>query len=345
MLRLLGILFMAALPASACPICMGSLVRPPCFAEQIIQADQLAIARHAGDGEFIIEARLRGEQPTPGSSIKLAGGSPTARVLIAFQDGNPEPINLGPYSSALHDFVRIVLPLREFEPANEDQWPAHLERFRPFLSDRDPRVAGSAWTAWALSPFRVLREHRTLPPRDTLLTWLDDETRSGEAPLYWTLLGLQADETIKQRLRKSILIAWENNESTHLAALLDAEISANGASSITFITEHYFDDSDRTLDEIQDALLALRMHGHEGNPELREPVANAFEHFATSRRPLSGLVAKDLQTWNRWSFWKQYVEMLESGEAIYPPSRADITNYLKACPEQEAVTAVSKILK
>ena len=333
MLRLLGILFMAVLPASACPICMGSLVRQPCFAEKVILAEQLAIARPTGDGTFIIETRLRGEKPALGSIVTASEGNVGSRALIAFNDGVDIPENLGPYTTSLSDFLRIILPLRTFEPNSNTEWTRQLDRFRPFLDDRDPRVAGSAWTAWALSPYHVLRKHHRLPDRDTLLTWLDDETRSGEASLYWTLLGLQADYLVKDRLRKRILAAWQENDASHLAAMLDAEISANGEKSIPFIIEHYFDDTDRTLDEIQDALLALRMHGSEGAPELREPIANAFEHFAKSRRPLSGLVAKDLQAWNRWSLLEQYVEMLESGEPIYPPSRLAITNYLKAFPD------------
>ncbi|MFC7338627.1 hypothetical protein ACFQY0_15635 [Haloferula chungangensis] len=328
-LCLVGGLLVSAQPADSCPICFGSRIRPPCFAEQIIQADRLAVARAGGHGSFVIEARLRGAHPEPGTKVMIDQPSIGSRVLLAFPDDDSLPIHLGPYSAELTELMRLIFPLKTLEPSSESGWSKQLETFRPYLSHRDPRISSSAWTAWALAPYRVLRRQRPLPDRDILLSWLDDPTRAGEASLYWTLLGLQADRPIKARLRRTILTSWKENDSSHLAALLDAELSASGPRAIDFIVSRYIDDRDRTLDEIQCALLALSMHANEGDPALREPIALAFEAFVEKRRPLSGLVALDLQKWQRWSVAKLYAEILESGEPVYPSSRPAILSYLE----------------
>lgn len=342
---LAGLALLAGPPARACPICLGITIRPPCFAEQIIAAESLVIARAAGDGTFIVETRLRGERPAPGDRLELPGKSIGSRVLLATAAGASTTADLGPYTPALHDFLRIVLPLRRFDPADEAGWDRQLDLFQPFLAHTDPRVASSAWTCWARAPFAVLRRHRTLPPRATLLSWLDDPTRTGEASLYWSLLGLQADAAVKHRLRESVLTSWKNGNSTHLAAMLDAELSANGKSAVDFIVRHYIGDRDRTLDEIQAALLALRMHAIDGAAGLHEPVATAFETFVEVRRPLGGLVAADLQTWQRWKASRQFLEMLAAGETIYPPGRPAILAYLAACPDPATADALALIRK
>jgi hypothetical protein len=70
-LRLATLLTAVTLTAAvqACPICQGLGQRKPCFAEQIIAADSLAIARPAGRRTLAIEKLLRGDDVAAGDLV------------------------------------------------------------------------------------------------------------------------------------------------------------------------------------------------------------------------------------------------------------------------------------
>jgi hypothetical protein len=327
-----------AATTQACPICMGLGQRTPSFAEQIIRAESVVVARAAGRRTFMVEKVLRGKHAALGESVTTERDVIGSRILLAYR--NDKPVMLGSFNPSLQRFVESLLSMKTFEPADSSGWSEQLGAFRPYLGDRDPRVARSAWTAWALAPYEVLQSYPQLPDRERLKKWIGDPSRAGEASLYWRLLGLQADDAVRSQLREKVLASWEQNETRDLAALLDAELSANGKAAVTFICEHYIDDRERTLEEIQSALLALHMHGMKGAASMREPVAATFEDFVVSRRPLAGLVADDLAAWGRWKSSRTFSEIIGSGEPVLPTSRLAIIRYLKLCPEPGAREAL-----
>ncbi len=315
----------------ACPICQGLGQQKPCFAEQIIAADSLVIARATNRRTFKVEKILRGDDAALGLPVEPPKAIFGTRILVAYR-GKEETL-LESVSPDLQGFVETVLSLKTFEPSVNSGWSKQLNVFLPYLGNRDLRVARSAWTAWAHAPYEVVRVQTLLPDPDLLQKWLADPDRASEAALYWRLLGLQADDAIRSQLREKVMVNWNTNDARDLAALLDAELSANGKNAVKFIRERYLDDRTRTLAEIQSALLALRLQGMKGDPSMRKPVALAFENFVINRRPLAGLVASDLATWDRWNSGRTYSEIINSGEPVLPKSRPAILNYLKQCPE------------
>ncbi len=310
----------------ACSFCQGLGQRKPCLAEQIIAADSLAIARAANWQTFKIEKSLRGDQVAPGDFVETETDIFEIRILVAYQ--GRKMISLGPFHSELQGFVETVLSISAFEPKESSAWRKQLNTFLPYLGHSDPRVASSAWIVWAHAPYEVVRTQRPLPDPDMLQKWLADPDRASEAALFWRLLGLQADDSVRSLLRREVIAIWKDNDTQNLAALLDAELSANGKDAVTFIRERYLDDGDRTLAEIESALLALRLHGRKGAPSMREPISVAFEDFVSKRRPLAGLVANDLASWERWNSRETYSDIIRSGEPVMPTSRPAILTYL-----------------
>jgi hypothetical protein len=287
-----------------------------------------------------IEKLLRGDDVAAGDLVETKNPIFGFKFLVSYQ--NKKMSLLGPINPQLQGFVDTVLSMSAFEPKETSGWSKQLNTFLPYLGNRDPRVASSAWTAWAHAPYEVVQTQTPLPAPDTLQKWITDPDRASEAALYWRLLGLQADSAIRSLLRQKVVVSWKGNDTQNLAALLDAELSANGKDAVTFIRERYIDDRTRTLAEIESALLALSMHGRKGAPSMREPVAAAFEDFVIKRRPLAGLVASDLAAWNRWKSRSTYSEIIRSGEPVLPTSRPAILTYLKQHPKSDTHEALAE---
>ena len=104
------------------------------------------------------------------------------------------------------------------------------------------------------------------------------------------------------------------------------------AFTILWLEENFYQDADRTLDEILAILLALKTLGESSEEAFRPAVSESFLRFIEARPPLSGLVAENLKDWNCWRAESAYRHLLQSGSAFLPSTREAIQAYLSACP-------------
>ena len=125
-------------------------------------------------------------------------------------------------------------------------------------------------------------------------------------------------------------------DATDLAALLAADLELRGDSRIQPIEERYFLDRSRGLDEIEAALLALRLHGEVDAAVPRRDVVAAYRRFLRARPPMAGFVAMDLAAWEEWDATAQYVALLNADVIADPGGAFAALSYVQRSPDASA---------
>ena len=129
----------------------------------------------------------------------------------------------------------------------------------------------------------------------------------------------------------SVEAMWRAKAWKNLAAILTAHLQLEGESAIAMIERRYFRDRTRTLQEIEAAVLALRVHGNTDAAVSRERVLAAYRSFFDDREPLVFLIVPDLTRWKDWESKDRLVAVLDrlGKESVELRKVAD--EYLKAC--------------
>ena len=313
----------------ACPICLGITSQKPTLAEVYQRASDVVVAHAAGNSKsYTIDRVIKGNSALAGQPAALTVALGIGGGVILSRESVELPWQVhGATALHLQLFFRFVETLPVAKPATNDEWLKRLGHWRRFLGHADSRIARSAWSEWARAPYKILRQARFDPAK--LRTWLADPSQAYAKPMWIVLLGVSGTEDDARAVRKQLKTAWSKNEAPLIPSLITARIEQEGTVGIKWLEEHYIRDRDRTLAEIRAALTALSVHGN-ANEQLRPHILAACRTLLDERRPLSGLVARDLANWKDWSAAKYYQTLLASGEPVLPETQPGIVDYLKA---------------
>jgi hypothetical protein len=122
--------------------------------------------------------------------------------------------------------------------------------------------------------------------------------------------------------------------------MLAADLELRGATRVDWIEQTYFADRQRTLPEIQAALLALSVHGGAEGAVPRRRVIEAYRYFIKVRNPMAGFVAMELADWEAWDATADYVSIIRSNAVKDPAEQFAILSYLKRSPLTTAQAAL-----
>jgi hypothetical protein len=326
---LLLFIFLLAPVLQACPICLGIVPQQATLADEVRAAESVVIGQ-PGDaaGVFTVSGVVKGDAALKGTRITMADAKASGATILARTSAVEPWQSLGTAGIHLASFFKVTLDLPAAEPRDDAEWADRLARVQPFLGHRDGRVARSAWAEWARAPYRVVRSQRIEPEK--LHAWLLDPGQSYAQPMWNILLGVCGNGDDARRTNEQLETAWKNNDAGLVPALLTARIEREGEAGVAWLEDRYIRDRDRTLEEIQAAIIALSVQGgvHE---QLRPRILAAYRTMLAERRPLSGLVARDLAAWSDWSAATHFQGLLASGEPVLPQTRRAISAYLEAC--------------
>jgi hypothetical protein len=174
----------------------------------------------------------------------------------------------------------------------------------------------------------------------TLVRWIDDAKRTARRSTYTLLLGIAGGPGDAARLEQRLDAARQSHDATNVAAMLAADLELRGPSRVGWIEKMYFADRDRTLPEIEAALLALSVHGGANGAIPRERVVGSYRRFMQERKPMAGFVAQDLADWEAWDATGDYVALLKSDALKDPASHFAVVSYLHRSPRTEAKAAL-----
>lgn len=347
-------LALASAKAEACPLCYESARQMMTDGVKLDGADRAVLAaRDSAGGPLRIVVVIKGEGAVGDVIAGLisedgataAAGDPSLLIGGSADDWT----SLGTIPLADADWLRQIVatrqiggerPRRAWPPtiSTADSlsyagWRRRVTLVLPYLEDSNPLAARLAWGELARAPYAVMDEARSRIDAAAIRAWLDDPKLSSRRATYLTLLGFVGGPEDAQRLDQRIETALSSHDATALAAMIAADLQLAGPSHVAWIESRYFVDRNRTMPEIEAALLALHVLGDANGAIPRAGVIQAFRDFIRERPAMAGFVAPQLADWGCWDAAADYAAILKSNPNMDPASQFAIGIYLKSAAE------------
>jgi hypothetical protein len=365
--------------AQACAICFTGVVITP--GQKLDAADQAVLAVPLADqGQFRVIKVIKGDVAadevitergllaatteavmsmdglTPGEKLATA---PAGKPLLLVRNTVSEKwASIGAidadYAGWLRDLAatnhggkarpaRIsLLPTLTGSSLTEEEWRERVAVVAPQLESSEPLAAEIAYGELSRTPYGVMRILKSELDAAKITTWINDPKLVSRRPAYTLLLGISGRTDDAIELERRIDTALKARDATNLSAMLAADLELRGPTRIDWLQQTYFADRQRTLPEINAALLALSVHGGADATVPREKVIEAYRYFIKVRRPMAGFVAMDLADWQAWDATADYVDIIRSKAVKDPAGEFAILSYLKQSPATVAQAALQQ---
>ncbi|MBX3582861.1 MAG: hypothetical protein KF810_13280 [Rhizobiaceae bacterium] len=361
--------FLTVGQGQACAICFSSTVITP--GQKLDAADDavLAVRLPDGGGFRVVEA-VKGDVPmnetiteatvsldAPALATFLDAGSPVARVspddqgkpLLLFRNRTSEAwVGFGAIGAEYADWLRELAATKKdgdgapvklwpskvmgWSSLTEAEWQARATIILPYLEADDPLAAEIAYGELIRTPYRVMRGLKPRLDAVQIRRWIDDPQQSSRIPVHTLLLGIAGDAYDAAEIEKRIDEALLHRDTGNLSAMLAADLELRGPSRLDWLQTTFFEDRQRTLPEIDAALLALSVQGQADGAVPREQVIEAYRAFIRTRKPMAGFVATELANWEAWDATADYVDIIRSNAVKDPAGQFAILSYLKSSP-------------
>jgi hypothetical protein len=214
----------------------------------------------------------------------------------------------------------------------EAEWHERAAIVVPYLEAAEPLAVEIAYGELIRTPYRVTRTLRPQLDAAKIRLWIADTEQSSRLPVHTLLLGITGDNNDAAELETMIDRALETGDATNLSAMLAADLELRGPSRLDWLHATFFADRQRTLPEIDAALLALSVQGEADAAVPREKVVEAYRSFIRARKPMAGFVAMELANWEEWDATADYVDIIRSKAVKDPAGQFAILSYLKSSP-------------
>jgi hypothetical protein len=333
-LWLAGLIFAMSRVATACPLCLAGRTLT-ISAQELVYAGRSVLALPAAEGKgFRVVEVIKGAHPR-GDMITdtvfradPAAMRSTTPLLLIRDDAWRWWVNFGPISAGHAGWLRQLSMTKRTTGMNAAEWRAHVAYFLPYLENPEPMVAEIAFAEFASAPYAALRSLKARLNAGAIRKWVDDPTLADRQALNTLLLGIAGGPQDAERLEERIVAAWKSKDTTNLGAELAADLELRGPSRVAWIEQKYLVDHDRTVPEIQAALLAMGEQGRADAAVPRWRVIDAYRVFIREHEALAGLVAKDLAEWKCWEFVPQFSALAQSSGSRANAYRNGILYYL-----------------
>lgn len=348
--------------AIACAICLSAV--SVSTGQKLDASDQVALATTLpGGNRFQIAETVKGGMPVgmvveassdhaesfPGGAGKLSliarnglsglwtnfgaissDNGPWLRTLLKSNDGS---------AKARPHVWPIVSPVQAV--SDSTNWPKRIVLVEQRLESDDPLVAEIAFGELSRAPYDAIRTLRPVLDARKLRGWIDDPALARRHDAYLLLLGIAGGSEDAALLEQRLDAARAAQDATNVAAMLAADMELQGPSRVAWVEKNYLLDHNRSMPEIDAALLALDVHGGAGGVIPRQRVVDAYRSFIRERKPMAGFVATYLSDWKAWDAVPDYVEVLRSGAVKDPASQFAIVVYLQDSHIAEAQAAAA----
>ncbi|MDI7863505.1 hypothetical protein MRS76_16240 [Rhizobiaceae bacterium n13] len=362
--------------ARACVICFTGLVITP--GQKLDAADEAVLAiplpTHGqfrvievlkGDGAVgdvivqpslsarIAKAVMSVDGPTAGDEASVI---PDSKPLLLLRDKVSE--TWSPLGSMSADYAEWLRQLAQTKRSGERpkkvwpqltlttsylteaEWRERIAVVAPRLESPEPLVAEIAYGEFMRAPYGIMRLVRAELDAAQIRGWVSDPKLASRHPAYTLLMGIAGGPDDAVELERQIEQAMKTRDATNLSAMLAADLELRGQTRVDWIEETFFADQERTLPEIQAALLALSVHGGAEGTVSRRRVIEAYRFFIKARSPMAGFVAMELADWEAWDVTPDYIAVMKSNAVKDPAEQFAILSYLKRSPLTTAQAAV-----
>jgi hypothetical protein len=368
--RLLGavgvLTLLTAGSAAACAICLSGWVVT--IGQQLDLSDQAVLALADSDGQHfrIVEVvkgngaagRIITEPVLRADAETIQGGKP---ALLLWNALAQRWAGIGAIDADHAAWLRRLVatggtdgsrskptwPKATQKPnaLTDADWHERLAIVVPYLESPEPLAAEIAYGEMGRAPYGALRSVRLQLEAGKIASWVDDRKLASRRSTYTLLFGIAGGPSDAAVLEQRIDVAWKSRDATNLAAMLAADLELRGPARLDWIDQMYFADRNRTLPEIEAALLALGVQGGANGAVPRERVIQTYRSFMAERKPMAGFVAQQLADWEYWDATTDYVALLKSDVVKDPVSHFAIVNYLQRSPRPVAKLALQWLVE
>jgi hypothetical protein len=199
--------------------------------------------------------------------------------------------------------------------------------FAPLLGHSNRRVHELAYLEVGRAPYSLIREFSQSWPAYEVRTMLNDPLKIEWFPLAILILGLNAENTDQQRIRKSFKNVSKIGFSKNLAAWTTAFIEIDGGAALDEIENLYFQSANRDLDELIAVTTAMSVHGTNGHVNLRDRIVQSYITLIDNYPAMVSYVVRDLSNWEEWSLYSKLRTLLNEWEEQDPASTFSIRTY------------------
>lgn len=322
--------------ALACALCLNAF-KVTLRAQDLAHAQRVVLAVPQGDGWRVVE-RIKGDDLAAGAIL----GEPVARLTPDQGQGKPllliredrwlQWVNMGAVGAAHAGWLRELAVPIPAGPAGDAQRVARVGFLLPSLQSAEPMVAELAYGEIAAAPYGALRANKAAIDVEAVRRWVADPALDARHDLYVLLLGVAGGPADAAALERRLDAQYQAKDTTHLGALLAADLELRGPARLGWLEKRYLLDASRSLDEQRAALLGLSVQGDEDAAIPRAQVIAMYRRLLAQRVPAAGLAAAELAEWGVWDVAPAYRAWLKSGAPLPAPVRTAIQNYLEQVP-------------
>ena len=342
---LLLFILLGLTPASwGCAICApaesGGTLR-----QRLRAADVVVLAAPAAGNTFLAQQLIKGGWPQgPIRPPQVAQEpNPMPSLMLLYRIGTADWQSAGPLAPQHADWVLRLVELTDATNLTPAQWTSRIASFLPELESLEPLVAQAAYEETASAPYAVLRSFAPRLNAARLLRWLDTPALTARRPLYALLLGFAGNQASAEGLQQRMAGLRSTVDGPTLSAMIAAWLELRGPEGVAWVERQYLSAPIAHEIGVSAALLALSVHGGDGQRIGRSRVVQAYRHFVAQATPWPGLVASDLGNWERWEFGPLFADWLASGKPQAFASRYAMVFFLMRSPRPEASTALESL--
>ena len=300
----LGPLFAA--PALACQICIPWPKQT--LADRLLDSDAVVLAREDPDRPFHFVAieTLKGEPgPAPidaflnSQARRRLAVEPDAAMLLGRETGSGKWQTLGIASGDYERVVRRILAFADDWRPGETDDPARLREFTRWLGHPDRRLHELAYLEVGRAPYASIRRVSAEVPLETVRAMLDDPRYLEWRSLAILLLAESGAPSDRARVRQTMRDKQRLSSTLNLDAWATAYLAVIGPAAVAELTSWYFNDANRSRDELRAIVRALSVHGA-NDPQLRGPIVTAYRTLVGIHPQSAPEVTRDLIAWRAW---------------------------------------------
>ncbi|CAN7184601.1 hypothetical protein [Mesorhizobium sp. LjNodule214] len=353
----------------ACAICFSGTVITP--GQKLDSADQAVLAVPSSDrGGFrvigVVKGNVAADEAIAESTVSLGvaklvmpldGGTAVAKlpatavgrpVLLVRNRTSETWTSIGTIGAEYAGWLRQLAATKhggDNRPAKlwpskvmawssltEAEWQERVAVVVPYLEAAEPLAVEIAYGELKRAPYKAMRTLKPELEAAKIRIWINDPKLSSRLSVHTLLLGIAGDQNDAAELEKLINQALLARDTANLSAMLAADLELRGPSRLDWLHATFFADRQRTLPEIDAALLALSVQGEADAAVPREQVIEAYRSFINARKPMAGFVAMELANWEAWDATADYVDIIRSKAVKDPAGQFAILSYLKSSP-------------
>lgn len=301
-----------AVDVAACVVCLDPAQS---LLDKIEASDDVVAARMLdGDPRWLVESTFQGIRARTGDRIHVlysidqsrTDGPGTSRSgdgqagVLRWNEPGQFWEHIGQADQEFLEFSAQATRSRHVDSTRSHQAQVNYFRFfAAYLEHGNELIAESATSRLASAPYSVLCDlHDQFAPGELLERIQCNGSTPQQRALYIVLLGICGGQRELTSIDSWLADRFDRGSSEQLAALLAARAQIAGEETVGLIEQEYLLRQDRSLDEIREAVAALRLHGNFDKRIPRDRVAAAYHRFVRQRPQLLELVVEDCLRWN-----------------------------------------------